>query len=703
MHYSVRIPSSWTVLGLAALVLLMGPLTVAAMADGDWNPEKELAEIQQYVEDHGGTFTVGLNEFVLMPPEQRQAALGDLGPVRDRKPDEPLISEDPRDDLPASWDWRNAGISSPVRNQGSCGSCWAFAAVGALEGIYQIQTGNMVMFSEQQCISCNEYGSSCSGGDDISCYDLWTWFGAVARSCFPYYGSSGYPCIQSNCDVYVRVTGTAFVPNVQSYLKTACLVHPLYVHIDGGGSFQYYSGGCYNLAGGGTNHAVLLMGWDDAACSGNGAWLIKNSWGSGWGTGGYGWVQYGAASLCGPTRTLSIEVPSPTRVGYRDHAWLDGGNGELDAGETATLKVDLTNYGTALSTGISAQLTALTPGITVIDGSATFPNAARWETVTSAAPHFTVQASGGMTAGTKIEFQLDVTDADTTFTWTFFDFLSPVSTVFQDDLESGAPGWTHGATTGTDTWQLGDPVTHANQWDPEQPFSGANAWDNDLNLDYLTVDGLYNNNSDCYLQSPEINCSNSLHTQLLFRRSLCSEQGLYDKAIIEVNGVQMWTNETATHHLDYGCWIPVGYDISAIADGNPSVHVKFIMQSDAGWKFGGWTIDNVQIVSLQDPQGVQTQPLNPATFALYSQPNPFTSSTTLHLAIPSDASRATLRVFDASGRLVRTLHDGAIQAGVHPFAWDGQDDAGQPVPAGTYYCRALAGDDAQVSKIIRVQ
>ena len=611
MRSSFWNPGSWTVLVLTVVLLLTGPLAGQVRAQDNWDPERELAEIQRQVEESGGTFTVGLNEFVLMPPEVRAAALGDLGPAP-IDPNASPIAQVPREDLPASWDWRTQGIYTPVRNQGSCGSCWAFAAVGALEGIYQITTGSMMMFSEQQCISCNEEGGSCSGGNDVMCYNLWTWFGAVSRACFQYMGSSTYPCRHSGCDVYVRVTGKHVVYDTIEYLKTGCLVHPIYVHINGAGAFQYYTGGCYNQGATGTNHAVLLMGWDDAACSGNGAWLIKNSWGTTWGEGGYGWVQYGAAALCGPSYTLDIEVPAPTRVGYRDHAWIGGGNGELDPGETATLRVDLTNYGTALATGITAQLTALTPGITVIDGSATFPDATRWQTVTSVAPHFTVQATTGVAPGTKVEFELAVATADTSFTWSFFDYVSPVSVVYEDNFEVLPSTWTHTATTGADTWQLGDPYPRANQWDPEQPFSGVNVWANDLNLDPYTVDGLYNNNSTCYVQSPVIDCSNSVRTQLVFRRSLTSERRIYDHAIIQVNGVQVWVNEISPHLLDRGAWIPVSYDISALADGNPSVRIKFIMQSNEDWKYGGWNIDNVQIVSLQDLAGCRGATAAPA-------------------------------------------------------------------------------------------
>ncbi|MCK4304000.1 MAG: T9SS type A sorting domain-containing protein, partial [Candidatus Eisenbacteria sp.] len=86
-----------------------------------------------------------------------------------------------------------------------------------------------------------------------------------------------------------------------------------------------------------------------------------------------------------------------------------------------------------------------------------------------------------------------------------------------------------------------------------------------------------------------------------------------------------------------------------------------------------------------------------------SSPNPCISLTQLRLTIPEGISEATLQIFDATGRTVRTLHEGSITAGMHLFQWTGKDAQGQPVPAGTYYCRAELGEQSAVSRIIRIQ
>ena len=100
----------------------------------------------------------------------------------------------------------------------------------------------------------------------------------------------------------------------------------------------YYNGGCYVGPSGATNHSVVLCGWDDDACYGNGAWLIKNSWGTSWGgpEDGFGWIQYGSCSIASVGGDGIQYVPFPDAlVAYASHEVLDRSNGAIDPDETA--------------------------------------------------------------------------------------------------------------------------------------------------------------------------------------------------------------------------------------------------------------------------------------------------------------------------------------------------------------------------------
>ena len=101
--------------------------------------------------------------------------------------------------------------------------------------------------------------------------------------------------------------------------------------------------------------SVLLCGWDDAACSGHGAWLIKNSWGTSWGVrAASAGSSYGTCSIGGGGATASTTSPSPSRGSPTpSHAILDGGNGALDPNETAQISVTVTNFGTGTATDVS--------------------------------------------------------------------------------------------------------------------------------------------------------------------------------------------------------------------------------------------------------------------------------------------------------------------------------------------------------------
>lgn len=196
----------------------------------------------------------------------------------------------------ASFDWRTANGSTAVRDQDGCGSCWAFGTLGAFEGSHRIKNAIAADSSEQDLLDCNPWGYSCSGGWWAHQYLIDK--GVAREADYPYTASKG------NCKTVARpckatawgyVAGTASVPSVAALKQALCQYGPLSVAVNATGAFQGYTTGVFNacVAGGGINHAVTLIGWDDAKK----AWLIKNSWSTGWGDKGYMWITHGCNNI----------------------------------------------------------------------------------------------------------------------------------------------------------------------------------------------------------------------------------------------------------------------------------------------------------------------------------------------------------------------------------------------------------------------
>ncbi|MGV8026765.1 MAG: C1 family peptidase [Anaerolineaceae bacterium] len=227
------------------------------------------------------------------------------------------------DTLPSSFDWRDHAGVTPIRNQQSCGSCWAFAAVGAMESAIAIRTGQYVDLSEQFLVSCNYDGWNCeSGGGTAHKYHYDTLgknqiqVGAVLEADKPYTNSDStctvaynHPYILSNWN-YVS---SATVENIKSAIYT---YGPVKVSICAGPAFQDYRGGIFSTNEAsyctyGTNHAVNLVGWDDA----NGTWILRNSWGTWWGESGYMNIRYGISNVGSMTSWVSYPpntvLPAP--------------------------------------------------------------------------------------------------------------------------------------------------------------------------------------------------------------------------------------------------------------------------------------------------------------------------------------------------------------------------------------------------------
>jgi hypothetical protein len=317
-----------------------------------------------------------------------------------------------RRDLPAAFNWFDAGIMTAVKNQGACGSCWDFSAVGALEAIVKYHTHNDYDLSEQQTLSCVTYGEGCDGGWPDLAWNHFRETGAIAEVCFPYHANDTYPCAEAGCERLATAGEWVDIPNDVDAIKTAIYEHgPVTTSLHAYENFFYYIGGCYSNPGTEPlNHSVVLLGWDDSACDGAGAWFAKNSWGTHWGLEGYFWAKYGSSGI--GTQTQQVRFDSGTevevvRVGVEDGATGDG-DGWLDPGETAALEVEVRNDVLADEReDILAVLESLTPALTIERRQAGAGNLAAGETATLA-PAFLVRVDACADIGATVSARLSI-------------------------------------------------------------------------------------------------------------------------------------------------------------------------------------------------------------------------------------------------------------------------------------------------------
>jgi hypothetical protein len=187
-----------------------------------------------------------------------------------------------------------------------------------------------------------------------------------------------------------------------------------------------------------------------------------------------------------------------------------------------------------------------------------------------------------------------------------------ITRIYFNDFEGATDeGWTHTQVATQDDWQRGAPAGQGgtNTWgipwqDPTAAYSGSNCWANDLGQ--TGWNGLYAANVQNRLESPPIDCTGKTGVKLRFARWLSVEQGIYDTALIKVNGITVWSNPSGQHVLDTA-WSMQEVDISAVADNNPNVSVRFVLTSDGGLELGGWAIDDFEVLTLEPvPGGTNT-------------------------------------------------------------------------------------------------
>lgn len=238
------------------------------------------------------TFSLGINQFSDMTYEEfaskilmrRNGALS--------KPLRNLFQKPHSFTAPESVDWRKQGYVTPVKDQGSCGSCYSFSAIGGLEGQHFKKTGNLVSLSEQNILDCSgQYGNNgCDGGFLQASYDyISDNDGVDTEKYYPYEGREMRCSYDpdgkgATCKGYHSIRRED-----EDALKDAVAsVGPIPACIYAADSFQQYSGGIYygyDCPTDDTNHCILIVGYGSA--NGHDYWLVKNSWGTSWGDEGY--------------------------------------------------------------------------------------------------------------------------------------------------------------------------------------------------------------------------------------------------------------------------------------------------------------------------------------------------------------------------------------------------------------------------------
>ncbi len=209
---------------------------------------------------------------------------------------------------PSDIDWRRRGAVTGVKNQGQCGSCWAFSAVGALEGMRAIHTGNLTSLSEQEVVSCDRTpgAGGCRGGTMANAFAWVRSSGGLPPERDYPYAAADTPCrpVRPPPVPGSSPSGWLFLGRSGEALQAALHKGPVSVAIEADHpDFQFYSGGIYDgRCGSQPDHGVLVVG------SSAGAWTVKNSWGASWGDGGYIRIGRGQ-NRCGILNGAVLPVP----------------------------------------------------------------------------------------------------------------------------------------------------------------------------------------------------------------------------------------------------------------------------------------------------------------------------------------------------------------------------------------------------------
>lgn len=255
---------------------------------------ENLAKINIHNKNHEATYKMGVNQFTALTQEEFvQTYLGTVVPTQN------IAVEDSNDEIvfaKDSVDWAADGATTPVKDQGQCGSCWAFSTTGALEGLSKLSYGSLQSFSEQQLVDCSgKYGNmACNGGLMDNAFKFVKDNGIVHEDEYPYKAVK-QTCSKATGDF--KISGFTDIKNCNDLAK-AVEDRPISIAVDAT-NWSTYKSGVFNNCGTRLNHGVLLVGFNTDK-----DWKVKNSWSTKWGQDGFIWLKTG--NTCGLCNVASF-------------------------------------------------------------------------------------------------------------------------------------------------------------------------------------------------------------------------------------------------------------------------------------------------------------------------------------------------------------------------------------------------------------
>ncbi|XP_048143585.1 procathepsin L-like isoform X1 [Corvus hawaiiensis] len=283
--------------------------------------EQNLRHIQQHNQEESQgkhSYRLAMNHFGDLTNQEFNELMSGYIPAKREEP-APLFRASAALKAPAKVDWRAKGYVTPVKSQGDCGSCWAFSATGALEGLMFRRTGKLVALSEQNLIDCTQKlgNKGCRGGHMQPAFQYVRNNGGLnSERSYPYQGTDNSSCRYNPRDKAAICSGFATVPQGNEVaLKHAVAINgPVSVAVDARSrNFQFYSSGIFTCPFGQQNvsHAMLLVGYDTASVGKYKVsyWILKNSWSECWGAKGYMFLLKDTRNQCGVASDASYPLP----------------------------------------------------------------------------------------------------------------------------------------------------------------------------------------------------------------------------------------------------------------------------------------------------------------------------------------------------------------------------------------------------------